>query len=221
VVWNALNMQASCRNPPRSHHSAAAPLCQLCIAISIDGSHLVFFHVLWCLLLYNAPPYSLKSSMTEAPENTTAEAASTPDSQAERIQYLTPTPPVFTPEYDYTAIVESIANTANFATAGSSEASPPQLLRVLEEIRRRGLCRSCFLENSGRSEWVSSAPPGSKSDAEWKYEQISAHVSSSMEAGKEVLVSWSLITSVRDSCKYWVLRSIWIRHFCGCITAKR
>jgi hypothetical protein len=110
--------------------------------------------------------------MTEAPENTTAEAASTPESQAERIQYLTPTPPVFTPEYDYTAIVESITNTANFATAGSFEASPPQLLRVLEEIRRRGLCRSCFLDNSGRSEWVSSAPPSSKSDAEWTYEQI-------------------------------------------------
>lgn len=108
--------------------------------------------------------------MTEAPENVPTVATSAPEPRADQIQYLTPTPPGFAPEYDYLALLQSLRNSADFATAGSSDSSTPQLLKEIRITEYN--CRKRFVDSSGSSDHTSSLRPDSKSEAEWMYEQI-------------------------------------------------
>ena len=74
--------------------------------------------------------------MTEAPQNAPSVAASAPDPQADQIQYLTPTPPAFAPEYDYLAVVQSLIDTAGLRESDSSYESPFQPLDEFLENRK-------------------------------------------------------------------------------------
>jgi hypothetical protein len=114
-----------------------------------------------------AQPPTSNSSMTEAQEHTPTVAASAPEPLADQIRYLTPTPPGFAPEYDYVALIQSICDTADFATTESSDTSPPQLLRERQRAARYSSCQACFTESSGSTEYLRFI-----SSQEQLYEQI-------------------------------------------------
>lgn len=110
--------------------------------------------------------------MAEATENPATVAASAPEPQADQIQYLTPTPPGFTPEYDYLALIKSISDTADFATADPFDASTHQPLKAFPVPARGGLRRLFLIGNSEYSEWMWSNQLDSEDEMERMYEQI-------------------------------------------------
>ena len=115
--------------------------------------------------------------MTEAPQNAPSVAASAPDPQADQIQYLTPTPPGFAPEYDYLALLESISDIPDSARAGSSDASPRQAMKDLTRLRLYsgvfGALRQARLINSfGLTEWEWKRNDDPRREVEYMYGQI-------------------------------------------------
>lgn len=85
--------------------------------------------------------------MTEAPQNASTAAASAPEPQADQIQYLTPTPPGFAPEYDYFAVVQSLIDTAGIRESDSYE-SPFQPLDELLKNRKDTSSGTLLIQSS-------------------------------------------------------------------------
>ena len=91
--------------------------------------------------------------MTEALENAPTVAASASEPQADEIQYLTPAPLGFAPEYDYFAVVQSLIDTAGFRESGFPRQSPFQPLDELLE-NRKYTQYTPFGEDLMRSSWL-------------------------------------------------------------------
>lgn len=133
--------------------------------------------------------------MAEAAENSPTAAASAPEPRADQLQYLTPVPPGFTPEYDYLALLQSLRDTADFATAGSSDSSTPQLLQNLQSTQSHSVDRVCFINSSGTMEWVRSIGSRYKRGTLWMYEQIQSLRRKLVEGKQEdagVLVAYDI-----------------------------
>ena len=91
--------------------------------------------------------------MTEAPENATTAAPGAPESQAYQIPYLTPTPPGFSPEYDYCAVLQSLLDTASGTSPNFSDSSPFQPPNKLMKDWKRYSCRAHLVSSFGSTEW--------------------------------------------------------------------
>ena len=141
---------------PHVSRSAASPLSnrkqsrQPCSIISIILPSPLTFSAPSSQTMNPIPPPNSTSSMTEALENAPTVAASAPEPQADHIQYLTPTPPGFAPEYDYFAVVQSLIDTAGIRESDSSDESPFQPLDELLKNRKDTLFGSGLM----RSSWL-------------------------------------------------------------------
>ena len=105
--------------------------------------------------------------MAEVLEKPPTVATSAPEPLGDQLQYLLPTPPGVTPEYDYLALIQSLSR----ATAGSSDPSPYQLPPDLTQDRSRWYHTRLF-SSSGSATRLREGDRASKGEAEWMYEQI-------------------------------------------------
>lgn len=107
----------------------------------------------------------MASNVTGAPENASPVAAGAPESQADRIQYLTPTPPGYTPEYDYLALLQSISETA-IPMPGGPVTPLTRLLTGPPQTESCHHCRAQLIYDFGSAEWHWSMLSQSASEVE-------------------------------------------------------
>jgi hypothetical protein len=91
--------------------------------------------------------------MAATPEHASAAATGAPEPQVGQIQYLTPTPPGFAPEYDYFSVVQVLIDTAGLRRSGFSYLSPYQPPEELLKRREDISCRAYLVNSSGLTEW--------------------------------------------------------------------
>jgi hypothetical protein len=119
-------------------------------------------------------------NMTTAPENSSPEATSGPESQPAYVKFLEPTPSGFEPEYDYLATVRAISEARGLDTATgvildwmtqiegwNNEASETKWLPH---------CRACVIDSTGPADCLTDIPryqsPPEKDRVDWLYLEI-------------------------------------------------
>lgn len=103
------------------------------------------------------PPTKMASSMTEAPESAPTVAARAPELRAGQIHCMMRPPPWYdcAPEYDYLALLRSLRDASDLATAETPRSSTPQLLKDSQRTPCDGSCGTRLITSSGSSEWMS------------------------------------------------------------------
>lgn len=126
--------------------------------------------------------------MTETLKNAPTVAASASEPQADQIQYLTPTPPGFAPEYDYFAVVQSLIDTAGIRKSDPPYQSPFQPLDVLLKNRNDTSSDAVLMRSAWSGELLPLRPYSPGIRVKEMYEEILRIRQLLTHGGKSILV---------------------------------